>query len=381
MADCETILCDNCGREIGAANHTVHVSHCRRHLGVCPECGETVPRARMDEHRASEHRRVDCRLCGQQVFSGLMDVHQEESCSGRAVTCPYCELSMPFSSLEEHESYCGARTEPCPTCDARVMYKHWPLHVQSGHTLTRPERPRTPPKAGGDKWAGTRRASLRQETTPGKSFGDHVSLDDKIASYVRKPVDEIVEDTMESWRKRKELRKFEDDCFEQAMLMAIELSKASAEDEPGKPVPCRRCGRRFPAEEVTRHQDSCSDERRGCWPEDDDAVTLPCEFCESAFLDADLLRHQVRSQRAQGWREENLELTDAPPKTPHRKSKHKKKVNFLGQDEFIHPEPEYVGEVVEGEKKKKKHKKRSSKKHRAPEPPGEPASPLLTYDY
>ena len=74
-------------------------------------------------------------------------VPQEESCAGRAVTCPYCELSMPHSYLEEHESYCGSRTELCPTCEVRVMCRHWPLHVQSGHKLTRPEPdPSAPPR-------------------------------------------------------------------------------------------------------------------------------------------------------------------------------------------------------------------------------------------
>ena len=54
---------------------------------------------------------------------------------------------MPYSSLEEHESYCGSRTELCPTCDVRVMYRHWPLHVESGHRLTKPETsPSQPPK-------------------------------------------------------------------------------------------------------------------------------------------------------------------------------------------------------------------------------------------
>ena len=72
------------------------------------------------------------------------------------MTCPYCELSMPHSSLEEHESYCGSRTELCPTCDVRVMYRHWPLHVESGHRLTRPETsPGAPVKGGKNEHAVT----------------------------------------------------------------------------------------------------------------------------------------------------------------------------------------------------------------------------------
>ncbi|XP_043232846.1 TRAF-type zinc finger domain-containing protein 1-like isoform X2 [Amphibalanus amphitrite] len=458
MGDTETIVCGNCQRAISAANHTVHVSHCRRHLSVCAECGEAVPRDRLEEHRAAEHRPVPCRLCGLQVPAGQMETHQEERCSGRAVTCPYCELSMPHSSLEEHESYCGSRTELCPTCQVRVMYRHWPLHVESGHRLTRPE------------------------TDPGHTP--------------------------------------KDDCFEQAMLMAIELSKKTATES--NTVECEHCHLRFPADELRRHQSSCSWEQRrrqessrgrsqgsaGSVGRDsspprwaahpvaddppEDAITLPCEFCEQAFLDADLLRHQLRCEKnpqrldlparrapaprpggltkswsasqadreprqepepepagssrwrqpevgsrrqepESGWRQRlsgDLDgalarpamaggrrgsrssddlfsmdrhspprrwsvLTDpeltAPPAVPQRTTKHKKKVNFLGEDEFIHPVPEHPAEVADGDKKKKrskeekkqrkeekKLKKRSSKKHRAPEPPGEP---VITCDY
>ncbi|XP_043232845.1 TRAF-type zinc finger domain-containing protein 1-like isoform X1 [Amphibalanus amphitrite] len=512
MGDTETIVCGNCQRAISAANHTVHVSHCRRHLSVCAECGEAVPRDRLEEHRAAEHRPVPCRLCGLQVPAGQMETHQEERCSGRAVTCPYCELSMPHSSLEEHESYCGSRTELCPTCQVRVMYRHWPLHVESGHRLTRPETdPGHTPKARG----GRRPAAPLDD-----ALDDGGALDDKIASYVRKPVDEIVEDTMEQWRRRKDLRRFEDDCFEQAMLMAIELSKKTATES--NTVECEHCHLRFPADELRRHQSSCSWEQRrrqessrgrsqgsaGSVGRDsspprwaahpvaddppEDAITLPCEFCEQAFLDADLLRHQLRCEKnpqrldlparrapaprpggltkswsasqadreprqepepepagssrwrqpevgsrrqepESGWRQRlsgDLDgalarpamaggrrgsrssddlfsmdrhspprrwsvLTDpeltAPPAVPQRTTKHKKKVNFLGEDEFIHPVPEHPAEVADGDKKKKrskeekkqrkeekKLKKRSSKKHRAPEPPGEP---VITCDY
>ena len=53
------------------------------------------------------------------------------------------------------------------------------------------------------------RAGRRSAASLDDSFDDGGALDEKIASYVRKPVDEIVEDTMEQWRRRKDLRRFE----------------------------------------------------------------------------------------------------------------------------------------------------------------------------
>jgi len=265
-----------------------------------------------------------------------------------------------------------------------------------------------------------------------------------------------------------------DDCFEQAMLMAIELSKSAATEPPGALQPCKHCGKTFPPDAVKRHQGSCVWEQqrtstsaksvlratsKGGGPRApspprwvprpvereqsaDDDITLPCEFCDESFLDADLLRHQLRceknanrldlpARRPLSSRPEPSEPTKArggtdflsdsrrrstadltshkvttsdledrlsrrwsmldvgdhlpkdqeQPKPPHRKSKHKKRVNFLGQDEVIHPEPEYTPDVMEGEKKKKKHKKRSSKKHRAPEPPTDTPNTLFACDY
>ena len=43
-----------------------------------------------------------------------------------------------------------------------------------------------------------------------------------------------------------------DDCFEQAMLMAIELSKKTATES--QPAECEHCHREFPADELRRHQ-------------------------------------------------------------------------------------------------------------------------------
>lgn len=48
----------------------------------------------------------------------LLD-HKKNSCSGRSVSCKYCELKLLFHQLWDHEKSCGSVTEVCEKCKNR----------------------------------------------------------------------------------------------------------------------------------------------------------------------------------------------------------------------------------------------------------------------
>uniref|UniRef100_A0A8C0ZPA9 XAF1 n=1 Tax=Castor canadensis TaxID=51338 RepID=A0A8C0ZPA9_CASCN len=55
-------VCGNCKRSVASAHFTLHEAYCLRFLVLCPECEESVPKAKMMEHQQNEHqqRRKHC---------------------------------------------------------------------------------------------------------------------------------------------------------------------------------------------------------------------------------------------------------------------------------------------------------------------------------
>jgi len=47
-----------------------------RHIALCPQCKEPVPKAQLQEHIAEEHSKVPCALCGQEFEKHVMEDHK-----------------------------------------------------------------------------------------------------------------------------------------------------------------------------------------------------------------------------------------------------------------------------------------------------------------
>lgn len=126
----ETVLCGSCKKDIAKSNFALHEPHCRRFLCLCPDCDEPVPREQLEEHRTEQHTQVKCPKCNMKMERcNLMD-HQSKECKQRLVSCEFCELELPLSSMEEHTVTCGSRTERCLDCNRYVTLKDQLHHAE-----------------------------------------------------------------------------------------------------------------------------------------------------------------------------------------------------------------------------------------------------------
>lgn len=53
---------------------------------------------------------------------------QKEDCNHRMIQCKFCEMSLKFIDLFDHEHACGSRTEPCEKCGNYIMIRDAPTH-------------------------------------------------------------------------------------------------------------------------------------------------------------------------------------------------------------------------------------------------------------
>ncbi|CAG5129933.1 unnamed protein product [Candidula unifasciata] len=138
MAD-ETQLCSNCKRDVSTTNFVMHEMHCRRHIVLCEHCGEPVHRAELEQHFSDLHAQVPCEKCQKLLSKSDMDKHLKEDCSKKLMGCEYCELSLHKNEMEAHLDYCGSRTECCPLCQQYIMQKDKLRHESSGCTYPEPK--------------------------------------------------------------------------------------------------------------------------------------------------------------------------------------------------------------------------------------------------
>ncbi|KAK3710494.1 hypothetical protein RRG08_021310 [Elysia crispata] len=141
----ETKFCSNCKRDISAANFVMHEMHCRRHIVLCDNCQEPVPRSEIEQHFNELHAKLPCDKCKLNVEKDQMERHMSSECERRPVPCEYCELSFPKNEFESHKDFCGSRTECCPLCQQYVMLKDMLQHENSGCTYP-PRKPTPPPQ-------------------------------------------------------------------------------------------------------------------------------------------------------------------------------------------------------------------------------------------
>uniref|UniRef100_A0A8C0WDG1 XIAP-associated factor 1 n=1 Tax=Castor canadensis TaxID=51338 RepID=A0A8C0WDG1_CASCN len=117
-------VCGNCKRSVASAHFTLHEAYCLRFLVLCPECEESVPKAKMMEHQQNEHQ-------------------QTKECLEHTSKCKFCELTMHLSRLQVHEPLCGSRTERCPHCNQLILLHALAQHKNICQTLQKkalPER-------------------------------------------------------------------------------------------------------------------------------------------------------------------------------------------------------------------------------------------------
>ncbi|KAF7237009.1 XIAP-associated factor 1 [Varanus komodoensis] len=121
-------LCENCKREVAAANFSLHEAHCRRFLTICLQCEELVALKDMEKHVEEAHRQVRCQLCHQLLQQYLLESHEAEDCPARVSRCHFCELELPHNKLPGHLDACGSRTTLCKDCGKYVMNRVLECH-------------------------------------------------------------------------------------------------------------------------------------------------------------------------------------------------------------------------------------------------------------
>ncbi|XP_071430941.1 XIAP-associated factor 1 isoform X2 [Pithys albifrons albifrons] len=124
----ESRFCQNCKRDVAAANFSLHEAHCMRFLTLCPECDEPIAQKDMEDHQREAHKQIRCSLCHQSMQQYQLEHHENKECQKRAMKCNICDLEIPFKELQKHLDTCGSRTEKCQECNKYIMYKDQPKH-------------------------------------------------------------------------------------------------------------------------------------------------------------------------------------------------------------------------------------------------------------
>ena len=47
----EKEMCMNCKRDISVANYQMHTAHCARHITLCQNCDEPIPKKEFPDHK------------------------------------------------------------------------------------------------------------------------------------------------------------------------------------------------------------------------------------------------------------------------------------------------------------------------------------------
>ncbi|QCE15982.1 U2-associated protein [Vigna unguiculata] len=131
VSDQATSICTHCDRAIPSANIDLHYAHCSRNLERCKICCDMVPKTLAEEHYLNTHAPVACSLCSETMERDILDIHRDENCPRRMVTCEFCEFPLPAIDLAEHQEVCGNRTELCHLCNKYVRLRERYNHEDS----------------------------------------------------------------------------------------------------------------------------------------------------------------------------------------------------------------------------------------------------------
>eukprot|EP00096_Caligus_rogercresseyi_P013507 TRINITY_DN6142_c0_g1_i1.p1 TRINITY_DN6142_c0_g1~~TRINITY_DN6142_c0_g1_i1.p1 ORF type:complete len:600 (-),score=128.41 TRINITY_DN6142_c0_g1_i1:100-1899(-) len=123
-------MCQNCKRDVPISNYKMHTLHCARNVSKCELCDEPVNASEMENHIKLVHSNKPCSECGQTMAVIQLEEHRENECPKRRVICSFCEIHVKAEEQESHEGYCGSRTEKCQECGDFVMLKDWVKHSE-----------------------------------------------------------------------------------------------------------------------------------------------------------------------------------------------------------------------------------------------------------
>ncbi|XP_060584425.1 TRAF-type zinc finger domain-containing protein 1-like [Ruditapes philippinarum] len=300
MGDSEpdTKLCNNCKKQISANNFVMHEMHCKRHISLCEQCNEPIPKNEMEVHYEENHAKIKCPKCETEVEKMHLEEHEENSCSKKPMQCVYCELEFPKDKLDSHLDYCGSRTEPCPKCGQFIMLKEQTKHDDSNCTY--PEvKPKNNNVADGHRRPDDFLDDIfrsRGGNTGGRSMGLNSGghdfggfVDNSFgADYIGSRRQANVRHTSKVNNKKPAVDKHlgsADRESEYDRLLAMHLAKDLHQDnsmeemvrefnKPQSPT--------VPSSQVKYGRNSLSE----------DLVMIPCEFCGEPFDADDLVQHQ-----------------------------------------------------------------------------------------
>ncbi|KAH3887241.1 hypothetical protein DPMN_011257, partial [Dreissena polymorpha] len=297
----ETKLCGNCKKQISANNFVMHEMHCRRHIGLCEYCKEPFPRNEMEAHFQESHAKIKCPKCQVEVEVMHLEDHEENDCEKKPMKCVYCELDFPKSDLNTHLDYCGSRTEPCHKCGAFIMLRDQQKHSELACNKPTPplsnnnrpdaaDKPRPIRFSGMDNDIGispNRIAEISNvfgnkglQAAGASNVGRDFLARDKVSS---KPVKVT---NLKTHQKVKNIKSAADNEYDRMLAMQLANDMNTTQDMEGI------------VEAFGKHQspdaalDDALVDRYDVNMYNDDAVTIPCEFCGQLCTMDDLIQHQ-----------------------------------------------------------------------------------------
>ncbi|WPK22951.1 hypothetical protein PUMCH_000174 [Australozyma saopauloensis] len=165
----DSILCQNCGKQIQEKNYPLHEAYCLRNIKKC-SCGEVFDREipslhwhcgscqfvgdstllRFKHEKFFHSGPYKCNACDSddhfETYVDLVEKHKGVECPAKLHECKFCHLVVPqgeatyedrFNNLTHHESECGNKTVECFKCKKSVRNKDIKTHMQL-HSIDNP---------------------------------------------------------------------------------------------------------------------------------------------------------------------------------------------------------------------------------------------------
>ncbi|XP_030316618.1 TRAF-type zinc finger domain-containing protein 1 [Calypte anna] len=274
VSEAETRLCGNCQKDVPLANFIMHEIHCSRNIEVCSFCSESVPKSEMKNHIESEHVEVTCK-CQMKIEKCLLKDHEASACPLRPALCRYCDIQLSFSSLQEHETYCGARTERCGGCGRNVLVKDLKEH----------------PGVCGQEAKGVRGG----RSVP--CFEDEeADLEALRVLRNRLRAEDELEQLERIGNTHSSLYGEWNDDLDYVLALSLQ-NENNPHSNAAAEIPSDLWDTYYTKESVPKSDvvscDSSGSFSRSNYIKSDEAIMLPCEFCEELYPAEDLILHQT----------------------------------------------------------------------------------------
>ncbi|KAL5265360.1 hypothetical protein ACHWQZ_G006184 [Mnemiopsis leidyi] len=300
----EDKVCNNCKRDIPAANLDLHLSHCVKNLRLCTLCDDPIPIREFEDHIKEEHAEIECSKCKSKFQQGDEDLH-ESVCPEARIDCEFCDVDFPRNALPSHSNACGSRTEECENCAERVMLKELTTHIcrprnrsqdRSNRLATTTDMPRTSTSpyslypTPAVRFTG---ADYLNEVIATEHFdqmnGSAVDLDAALAAQL-------------AHDEQRQAISLNDQFTDLIPSTIMRNPRPRSNDSDTMMLPCEFCEAMYPMEELILHQTGCLDNsitisNPAIAPLDqvngDHDSFIPCEFCCKHFPLSLISQHQA----------------------------------------------------------------------------------------